>query len=213
MRKFSEIKDTAVNALENKWGQYVGITFVFFVIEVLVSLLAYIPFIGIVVSLVSIPLGYGLMVVFLKVVRGSDNSLSDIFDGYKEFGRIFLTILIVGIYTLLWTLLLIVPGIIKAISYSMTPYVLKDNPELQYDAAITRSSRLMYGHKMDYFLFCLSFIGWYLLALLTFGIGFLWLIPYFCTAKAAFYQELIDEGKANGAQPEYSTYGPEAAEL
>ena len=94
------------------------------------------------------------------------------------------------IFTCLWTLLLIVPGIIKAYSYSMTPYILVDNPELSVREAIRKSQQMMVGQKFNLFYLQLSFIGWFFLACFTGGIGFLWLVPYYQTAQAAFYQNL-----------------------
>ena len=206
------MKNSALKVLDGNWGQYVGLTFVFYVITILVYVLAggdpyhYNPLynaLGTVASLALIPLSYGFAVLFLNAFRGWGERvrMSNLFDGYRDFGRVFLTLLIQGIYTVLWSLLFVIPGIIKALSYTMTVFVLNDEPGLSYDAAITRSSKLMYGHKLDFFLFSLSFIGWALLAILTFGIGFLWLVPYYSTAKAAFYHELLEEEKRNRPTP------------
>lgn len=96
-------------------------------------------------------------------------------------------------YTLLWSLLLIIPGIVKACSYAMTPYILYDNPKLQGNAAIELSMRMMRGHKMKLCVLYLSFIGWFLLCILTLGIGFLWLKPYVQASKAAFYEDVKEE--------------------
>ena len=179
------------------WGQYVGITLVYFVLLGVITAASKINPLGAILNLALIPISWGLAIIFLKAFRGTKSSLSNLFDGFQDFSRVFLTLFLQGLYILLWTLLLVIPGIVKGISYSMTAFVLADNPELKYDAAITRSSQLMKGHKMQYFWFALSFIGWYLLAALTLGIGFLWLIPYYHTAKAAFYHELLEEEQKN----------------
>lgn len=212
MRSFSEMKNSALKVLDGNWGQYVGLTFVFYVITIVVSVVAggdprhpnpLHNTLGLVASLALIPLSYGFAVLFLNAFRGWGERvrMSNLFDGYRDFGRVFLTLLIQGIYTVLWSLLFVIPGIIKALSYTMTVFVLNDEPGLSYDAAITRSSKLMDGHKLDFFLFSLSFIGWWLLSLLTFGIGFLWLVPYYSTAKAAFYHELLEEEERNRPTP------------
>lgn len=193
MRTSGELKDIAISALEGKWGQAVGLTFVIGVLESAASGLSYIPMVGVVFPLLAMPLTFGFAVAFLNNLRGGEARFETLFAGYKDFGRVFLTLLIMGIYTFLWSLLLVVPGVIKAISYTMTPFVLNDNPELSYDAAISKSSHLMQGHKMEYFVFVLSFAGWFVLSILTMFIGFLWLAPYFQTAKAAFYHELLAE--------------------
>ncbi len=97
------------------------------------------------------------------------------------------------IFTYLWMLLLIVPGIIKSLSYAMTNYILIDNPELSANEAIERSMAMMRGHKFDLFYLYLSFIGWYILGLFTLGIGYLWLQPYILTAQASFYLDVKNE--------------------
>jgi uncharacterized membrane protein len=102
----------------------------------------------------------------------------------------FLTGLLMSVYIFLWSLLLIVPGIIKALSYAMTPYILRDHPELRYDAAIRESMRMMQGNKMKLFLLILSFIGWFILALIPFGLGLFLFLPYYRTSIAAFYEDL-----------------------
>ena len=75
----------------------------------------------------------------------------------------------------------------------MTPYILRDEPDLSYNAAIEKSMAMMEGHKMKYFLLGLSFIGWGLLCCLTLGIGFFFLLPYIYVAYAAFYEDVKSE--------------------
>lgn len=87
--------------------------------------------------------------------------------------------LLIMIFTFLWTLLLIVPGIIKSLSYSLAPYILADNPELTANEAINRSMQMMQGHKMDLFLIVLGYAGFALLSILALGIPLLWLYPYY----------------------------------
>jgi uncharacterized membrane protein len=87
-------------------------------------------------------------------------------------------------------MLLVIPGIVKFYSYAMTPYLRYENPMLSAETLICKSMKMMNGHKMKLFLLDLSFIGWLLLCILTLGIGFLWLIPYMQSARAAFYEDL-----------------------
>lgn len=101
------------------------------------------------------------------------------------------TKLLKDVYIFLWSLLLFVPGIVKAYSYAMTEFILQDEPDLDADSVLHKSRELMRGHKWDLFCLDLSFIGWFFLSLLTLGIGLLWLEPYMMTAKAAFYEDLI----------------------
>lgn len=190
----SDLKNEAIAALDGKWGMAAILTFVYLIIA---GCLSSIPWIGALVSLlISWPLAYGYTIIFYDLLRERKNiEIACLFDGFKDFGRIWGTGILVTIYTMLWTLLLVIPGIIKGYSYAMTPYLLKDEPELKYNAAIEKSMRMMNGHKMKLFLLDLSFIGWALLCILTLGIGFLFLNPYVVSAKAAFYEDLKAELK------------------
>lgn len=114
------------------------------------------------------------------------------FEGYNKelFSRVLTTTLLYYVYVFLWSLLLLIPGCIKSYSYAMTPYILKDNPEMKNNAAIEESMRMMDGHKLELFLLDLSFIGWAILSILTCCIGFLWLVPYMNMARVNFYEDL-----------------------
>ncbi len=94
------------------------------------------------------------------------------------------------LYVFLWSLLFLIPGIVAAYSYSMTDFILAENPYLTPQEALERSKSVMYGNRGRLFCLHLSFIGWHILAALTFGIGSLWLIPYQKAAEAAFYREI-----------------------
>ena len=189
MKRSSELRAQAWRALSGKWGMAVVATLVYMVICGVISLIPYVS--SIAALLVSLPLAYGFTIMLLNVVRGSDVQLETMGEGFKDYGRILGTMLLSSVYQFLWMLLLIVPGIIKGYSYALTPYLLKDHPELKFNAAIEESMRLMSGNKMRLFLLDLSFIGWFLLGLITFGIAFLWITPYWNTARAAFYEDLM----------------------
>ena len=115
-----------------------------------------------------------------------------VFDLFKE-SRLWVTILLMYVYKSLWALLFIIPGIIKGYAYAMTPFILNDNPDLRANEAIELSMAMMNGHKWDLFCLKLSFIGWVLLCIFTFGIGYLWLIPYRYTSYAVFYEDVKAE--------------------
>ncbi len=126
-----------------------------------------------------------------------ENVFTAAFTAFRQ-GRL-MPVLISGllqyIFLFCWTLLLIVPGLIKTYSYSMTNYIIEDlvaqGKDIEPTEAITKSRILMDGHKLDLFFLDLSFIGWALLSVLTFGIASLWLSPYIYTTRAAFYRELV----------------------
>ena len=115
----------------------------------------------------------------------------------NRFGPELINFVLVSIFTFLWTWLLIIPGIIKAYSYSMTPYIVKDmvasDKQVGATDGINASKELMKGHKMALFIFDLSFLGWNILAAITCGIGYLWVTPYYQTAKANFYRRIAGD--------------------
>lgn len=195
MQTSKHYREMALDSLKGKWGTGAIALIVFYLITGAVSSIDYAASgLGSILSLfVGLPMSWGLACIFLSFSRNEEASVGNLFDGFKDYGRVFITMLLLGVYTVLWTLLLIVPGIIKSYSYMMTPYVLKDNPEMSGNAAIEESMRLMDGHKMDLFILHLTFIGWVILACLTLGIGFLFLVPYIETAQAHFYEELKAE--------------------
>lgn len=139
-----------------------------------------------------IPLSVGFANAFNALyVYSNANVLSNTFGyGFKGYWRSIGGMVLVYVFTFLWSLLLIIPGIIKAYSYSLTPYILIDNPELSPREAARRSQQMMQGQKFNLFYLQLSFIGWSILACLTGGIGFLWLLPYMQTSQAVFYQNI-----------------------
>ena len=179
-------KSEAVRSLEGKWGSSAVLVLVSGVLGLVLSSVGYgIP------AILLLPMSWGVAVAFLEVSRGNNPDLGWLTRGYSRFSEVFLTMLLREIYVGLWTLLLIVPGIVKSYSYAMTPYILQDDPDCKYDDAICRSMSMMQGHKMDLFLLDLSFLGWAILCLLTLGIGFLFLSPYWQTTRAKFYEELL----------------------
>ncbi len=145
--------------------------------------------------LVILPIGVGYMNALKKLYRETNpNVIDNTFSiGFKNYGHHVWTMLLMSIYVSLWSLLLVIPGIIKSYSYAMTPFILNDEPDLGADATIHRSREIMYGHKADLFWLDLSFIGWAFLCCLTLGIGFLWLYPYIYTTHAAFYEDVKAE--------------------
>ena len=193
----SELRKMARNTLDGRWGASAVVVLIYYLITSSIplgtTLMGFNSPLFDLWSLLCLPLGWGFSVYFLSVSRDEEARFSELFSGYKDFIRIFFTYLLQVLYIFLWSLLLVIPGIIKSLSYAMTPYVLRDNPDLKYDAAITESMRLMDGHKMKLFLLILSFIGWALLCLLTFGVGFLLLSPYMQTSVALFYDDLVKE--------------------
>lgn len=138
-------------------------------------------------------LNCGISFFFLKMIRSDDElNVGDLFCGFKEnYTKNLLLGFLNLLFILLWSLLLVIPGLVKIYSYSMTYYISIDNPQLEPIDCITRSRELMDGNKKRLFYLHLSFIGWLLLSALTGGIVFLWVAPYIKGAEAAFYEDLI----------------------
>jgi uncharacterized membrane protein len=197
MKTISEYKDMALQSLEGKWGKAaIASLIAFIILELFGSSPSFfmdpIPSMVLqgVFSLLLLPLAWGYITFFLRLIRDENLDYGHLFDGFNQYFRIFLAELLKGIYILLWALLLIIPGLIKEYSYAMTEFILKDNPEMSGEEAICESMRLMQGHKMQLFLLDLSMIGWLILSILTLGIGLLFLLPYNYTAHAHFYEDL-----------------------
>ena len=136
------------------------------------------------------PMTYGLNKMFLKQARdGQPMDLGEIFNGFTEdFGGTLLIGLMTLIFTALWTLLLIVPGIIKGLSYSMATYIKADYPEYDWKQCMDQSQAMMKGHKGELFMLYLSFIGWFIVGALCLGVGTLWVVPYLQASEAQFYE-------------------------
>lgn len=152
------------------------------------------------INLLIIPLSLGFTSYFLMFSKSQKPDIINLFDGYKKsFGNSILAGFLIGLYTFLWSLLLIIPGIIKSYGYSMTLFIMAEEPDISATEAIKRSEAMMKGYKWNYFLLQLSFIGWMLLATFTCGIGYIWLYPYMQTATSHFYLKVkeIYENKDN----------------
>ena len=130
----------------------------------------------------------------LKIADGKYASVGDLFSPFtnNSYSKIVLTCLVKYTVILALSLLFVVPGIIAYYNYALTNYVLAENPNLTFKQALKKSKALMYGNRLRLFCLQLSFTGWVILCLFTFGIGFFWLYPYYYTTKTAFYRDLGD---------------------
>jgi uncharacterized membrane protein len=132
---------------------------------------------------------YYLMDVSINENEGKNFEL--LIEGFKKsLVNSIVANILVGIFTFLWSLLFIIPGIIKYYAYSMTPFIIADEPDIDFMAAIKKSQELMRGHKFRLFKLQLSFIGWFLLGALAFGIGLFFVYPYYQLAHANFYLDI-----------------------
>lgn len=215
MKQNQEYKNEALAALKGNWAPAVLATLVYYLLTLflispyevavfrtnsadIMGLMAASRWYGVFflgMILVIGPFYVGYVNSFKKLlVEGDDRITANSFrEGFKPYWRSVWAYLFRGILITLWSLLLVIPGIIKSLSYAMTMYIVKDHPELTVNEAIDLSKDMMYGHKYDLFYLYISFIGWYLLSILTLGIGTFWLMPYIQTAQASFYEDVKAE--------------------
>lgn len=138
-----------------------------------------------------IQLGYADFL--LQQHDGKNPHFNELFSHFDPFGRGFAQFFLRTLYVFLWSLLLIIPGIIAGLSYSMTPFLMAENPGLSPSEAIARSKQMMDGHKMELFILDLTFLGWSILAAMCGNLGYLLLNPYTNAARAVFYRNLQKE--------------------
>ena len=181
---FSELKATARQQMKGNVLIFFGTTFVLGLILSVSSA----TFVGPLVLGGVVELGTVLLA--LEIARAGKTEFNTGFKGFTQFGSAFIAAFVGSIFIMLWSCLFIIPGIIAAFRYSMAFYILADNPEMSGMEALKASKQMMKGHKMEFFLLQLSFLGWCLLAILTFGILMIWLAPYIKTTNALYYEKL-----------------------
>jgi len=187
----SELMKNAERSLSGKWGLAVGTFFIYLLITTALQMAAEeYAFVSIITLIISGPLGLGVAIFSLNLSRDNSPSTDNLFDGFKNFGNAIGAYLLMLLFVFLWTLLLIIPGIIAALSYAMTFFIIADDPDIKPMEALDESKRMMDGHKEKLFFMYLRFFGWSLLCILTLGIGFLWFIPYMHVSLAKFYDDL-----------------------
>lgn len=174
----------ARGVLEGNWGVAVGATAVFMLVSIVAGM---VPLGGLIIGG---PMAFGIATFFLALSRKQTPILNDLFKGFTYFLNTLVAMLLIAVYTFLWALLLIIPGIIAALSYSQTFFILVEHPTMSASDAIAKSKAMMDGYKWKYFCLGLRFIGWAILCIFTFGIGFLFLAPYMQVTFAKFYDDI-----------------------
>ena len=187
------------------WGTFAVIALLHTVLSAVSGMLMF-AVVGLAITIViSGPLCLGLAIVATDAARGYDISVESYFSGFNNFATSLLLWLLNQIFIFLWSLLFIIPGIVKTYSYSMSFFILRDNPTMSQDEARRMSISMMRGNKWRLFCLDFSFIGWGILCVLTFGILTFWVMPYMQTARAHFYQDLINRATAPQAPQEPQT--------
>lgn len=185
----TELMRMARASLRGKWPLAIG---TFLVYTLITSSFGAMRQAGVIGLLITGPLALGAAMFSLNLSRGREAKLEQLFDGFRLFSKSLVTYLLMLLYILLWSLLLIVPGIIAALSYSMSFYILADDPSLLPRDVLERSKKMMYGYKSKLFGLCILFLLLSILCILTLGIGFLWLIPHANVTMAKFYEDIKD---------------------
>ena len=187
MKTNSEIRKETKALMSGNWSTMVLIALVFGIISIFTA--NSFPLVLFVYS----PLVLGLVITMMHFVRCTKRvAVEDLFSAFNStfYWKSMCLGVLVAVYTFLWLLLFLIPGIIKSCAYFLAPYILADNPELTAEEAICRSMRLMDGHKMQLFLMSLGYLGLTLLSALLLFIPLLWLMPYYNAVYAKFYEEV-----------------------
>ena len=184
----AELKAAAKEQIKGNIGKLLLVIVIIFAIGFACG---FIPFIGSIITFIITPaLSLGVYKIYLKLTKKEGFTIGDMFSGFNQTGRaLWLNILIV-VFTWLWSLLFVIPGIVKSFAYSMAYLVLADNPEFTAREALNKSKEIMNGHKWDLFVLYLSFFWWYLLISITFGLAAIYVVPYINATIVNFYNSI-----------------------
>jgi uncharacterized membrane protein len=183
-----DLMTQARESLKERWGLAVGGNVIYLVLFMLIQPIPHVGWIG--GLIIGGPLIFGWSTFFLFLSRRQEARLSQLFDGFNYFVNVLKAYLFMSLFVLLWTLLFFIPGLVAGLSYSQTFFILADNPQMDGKEALNKSKSLMVGNRWRLFFLFWRFFGWFLLGILSLGIGFLWIIPYLATTLAHFYNDL-----------------------
>ena len=189
MKTRAELKEMAKQQIKG----YIGMLFVIaLIIGAISGAAGAFPPLALVVSIIVTPaFSISIIRVYQELARnGKKPEAKDAFAGFDDFWTGFKALFLVGLFTFLWSLLFVIPGIIKSFSYSQTMMIVAENKGIGAREAINRSKAMMDGRKMDYFVLGLSFIGWGLLCCITLGIAAIWVGPYMQATMVKFYNDI-----------------------
>ena len=184
----AELKAQAREQLRGKVWMFFLVTLIVYAIT---FALACIPVAGVIATyIITPPLSVGMVMIYLDVTYGDNIDLAKLFKGFNMMGKSIALFLLMIIFIWLWSLLLIIPGIIKSYSYSMAFYILAENPDMTAREALNESKLIMDGHKWELFVLQLSFILWILLCVVTCGIAMIYVLPYMQLTYTNFYHNI-----------------------
>ena len=191
-----EIKNKALNLLEdNFWVIWFSIFLMFCMLGIIEYVFTFLNFNSdlyeillyfIVVQLIISPFSIGFNYCILRIVRKDKMYLKDLFKFYPNFINIFLVSLVIQLFFSIGFTLFIIPGIIVVLVYCFVNFIIADGEFFVIDS-LRASRELIYGYKFDYFKFLISFIGWWLIVIFTFGTAIVFVLPYFLVSNAVYY--------------------------
>tara|TARA_Y100000385_G_scaffold243724_1_gene261358 strand:- start:25883 stop:26485 length:603 start_codon:yes stop_codon:yes gene_type:complete len=188
----------ARQSLEGKWGVAIPTIFIYLLITGgLQGVIEAFPLASIVSLIVTGPLVLGIAGFALNICRGKEAKIAQLFQGFDNFFTSTVAYILMLLFVFLWMILFIIPGLIAALSYSMTFFIIADDNSIDGFEALKKSKQMMKGYKWKYFCLNLRFLGWLVLCILSLGIGFLWLIPYVQVTNANFYEDIKDSALEN----------------
>ena len=187
----SELKNEAKEQIKGR----IGILFlIFLIISIISAGCSIVPIVGWFATIIIMPaFEISLCMIYLNLAKKEEISVGDVFKGFTITGKAVWLYIITGIFTFLWSLLFVIPGIIKSYSYSMAPFILAENNDLTAREALSKSKEIMNGHKFDLFVLQLSFFWWYMLEIITFGIASIYVVPYVLAATTNFYNKIKEQ--------------------
>ena len=194
----ASIKANAKESLRGNWGTAI---LVLLLNWMLLSAATGVMVIG--KMIIMGPLETGVALIYLKLSYREPAEIGDLFQPFQNFVNTFFAGFLSTIFTFLWSLLFVIPGIVKALAYSQVYYILCDHPEYTGREAIDASQEMMRGHKGELFVLQLSFIGWFLLSSLTFGLLLFYVVPYYQSTMTEYYRYLKEsQGESQDWQPQ-----------
>lgn len=196
MTRNIDLMRSAKASLKGKWGLSALTTLVMYLIIGASAAALVGPL------LVTGPLILGYILYLRSVRDDKENAkLETLFSGFNDFGRSFVAYILMNIFIILWSFLLIIPGIVMSLAYSMTMFIIADDSEISGRDAIRKSRDMMRGYKWKLFCLYLRFIGWAILVVISFGIGLFWLEPYVQMSFLKFYDDVKADYNARNAAP------------
>lgn len=190
------IKQRAKDMLRTYWGPCIGVLVLYGMLVAVVGAAT----LGLGELFLMPPLLVGFCLFYLGVWRGKTPPFETLFGGFSRYTQSLIGILWMYLWTFLWSLLFVIPGLIKALAYSMTPYLLADYPDLDPRKALKVSMAITDGHKAEILVMSLSFLGWMILSGFTMGILYIVYVgPYFQLSMAGLYEALLDDAFDRGA--------------